>query len=51
MASVREKIRLEDESQVDGKEKATITTTEIVACQLLKEAGTEEFKKLSRYLN
>jgi isochorismate hydrolase len=32
------------------KKGATITTTEIVAFQLLKEAGTEEFRKLSKYL-
>jgi len=41
---------LGDESQVDGEKGATITTTEIVAFQLLKETGTEEFKKLSKYL-
>jgi nicotinamidase-related amidase len=32
------------------KKGATISTTEIIAFQLLKEAGTEEFKQLSRIL-
>ncbi len=32
------------------KKGATISTTEIVAFQLLKEAGTEDFKKLSKFL-
>jgi hypothetical protein len=31
-----------------GKKGAMITTTEIIAFQLLKEAGTEEFKRLSK---
>jgi hypothetical protein len=35
---------------MDEKKGATITTTGIVAFQLLKEAGTEESKKLSKYL-
>jgi isochorismate hydrolase len=29
---------------------AMISTTEIIAFQLLKEAGTEDFKQLSKYL-
>jgi len=32
------------------KEGAILATTEMVAFQLLKEAGTEEFKRLSRFL-
>ena len=32
------------------KMKAMITTTEIIAFQLLKEAGTDEFKRLSRFV-
>jgi isochorismate hydrolase len=32
------------------KKGAMISTTEIIAFQLLKEAGTEEFRKLSRWL-
>jgi hypothetical protein len=32
------------------KKGAMISTTEIIAFQLLKEAGTEEFRELSRWL-
>jgi nicotinamidase-related amidase len=32
------------------KKGAVISTTEIIAFQLLKEAGTEDFKKLSKFL-
>jgi hypothetical protein len=32
------------------KRGAMISTTEIIAFQLLKEAGTEEFKELSKLL-
>ena len=32
------------------KKGAMISTTEIIAFQLLKEAGTEDFKKLSKFL-
>jgi hypothetical protein len=35
---------------MDEKKGAMISTTEIIAFRLLKEAGTEEFRKLSKFL-
>jgi len=43
-------MRLGDWSEMDGKKGAMISTTEIIAFRLLKEAGTEEFRKLSKLL-
>ena len=44
--------RLDRESGLRWMEKneAMITTTEIIAFQLLKEAGTDEFKRLSKFV-
>ena len=35
---------------MDGEKGAMITTTEIIAFDLLKEAGTDEFKSLSKFV-
>ena len=44
----RRKLDWEIGLQWMGKKGAMISTTEIIAFQLLKEAGTEEFKRLSK---
>ena len=46
----RRKLDWEIGLQWMGKKGAMISTTEIIAFQLLKEAGTEEFKRLSKLL-
>jgi len=45
-----EKIGLGSQPKMDGKKGAMIPTTEIIAFELLKEAGTEEFRGLSKLL-
>ena len=45
-----EETRLGDRSEMDGKKGAMISTTEIIAFRLLKEAGTEEFRRLPKLL-
>ncbi len=37
-------------SEVDEKKGAMTSTTEIIALRLLKEAGTKEFRRLSKFL-
>jgi hypothetical protein len=46
----KEEIGLGDGSKIDEKKGAMISTTEIIAFQLMKEAGTEEFRRLLKLL-
>ena len=46
----KEEIGLGDGSKIDGKKGAMISTTEIIAFQLMKEDGTEEFWRLLKLL-